>query len=210
MKRLIAVTVVLILMFNLTGCEALRKKFTRKKKETVKMPRFYQVRKYEKKPTPELYKKHYAYWASWHDELIRVLGQNHKKDMMCILNAVENLKDMQGILIPEKGDELEPHIKRLLKVKDAVFKEELSQANKSYIMMTLEREGRFIKREFCYSKVRNSLRKSFDETSPPVQGDDKNAQEGQGPALLPQTMSDSGQTTGGSAQSVVFLKNEGK
>ena len=166
MKRFLAVLVLLCLVLNLTGCEALRKKFTRKKKEPVKIPRVYQVKKYEKIPSPELYKKHYAYWQSWQSELIKVLGQNHKKDMRCIDEIIGNLNDMQNILVPEKGDVLKVHVEKLARVKDIIFNEELTQANKSYVMMTLEREDRYIKREFDYKKMKDHLKKSFDEPSP--------------------------------------------
>jgi len=44
-------------------------------------------------------------------------------------------------------------------------KEDLSTFNRSYIMMTLERESRYIKRGFVYSKVKTSLRTSYDDES---------------------------------------------
>lgn len=170
MRKTIAFILAFSLLLNLTGCEAVRKKFTRKKKEAVKMPRIYQLKKYEKMPTPELYKKHYSYWASWHSELIKVLGQSHKKDMRCIEEIIGNLRDMQNVLIPEKGDKLAPHIDKLAKLKDMIFNKDLSDANKDYVRMTLEREERIIKREFSYSKVKNYLKKSFEEPGPSLIG----------------------------------------
>jgi len=163
MKKALALILVFAAVLNLAGCETLRKKFTRKKKETVKMPRIYQVKKYEKKPTPELYKKHFSYWASWQSEMIKTLGVNNKKDKLCIEQIVSNLNDMQGILLPDKAAALQVHIDNLMKVKDIVDTEELSQFNKTYISRTLEREERFIKREFIYSRVKDKLRTSFDE-----------------------------------------------
>lgn len=163
MIKIINILIVLSLLFNITGCEAIRKKFTRKKKEAVKMPRIYQVRKYEKKPTPELYKKHYAFWMSWNSELIKVLGKNHKKDKVCIENIISNLKDMQNILIKEKGDELAVHIAKLEKARDIIYRENLNMGNRVYVLQTLQREERFIRREFYYTKVKDKLRTSFDE-----------------------------------------------
>ncbi len=165
MKKWIYFFLICSIILNLTGCEAVRKKFTRKKKEPVKMPRIYQVKIYEKKPSPELYKKHYAYWVSWQSELIRVLGQNHKKDVRCIEEIMGNLNDMRNILINEKGDVLAPHIEKMEKVKDLIFKEDLTQANKDYVRRTLEREERFIKKEFVFDKVKDYLKKSFDDES---------------------------------------------
>lgn len=163
MRKTVSVILAFFILLNLAGCEPLRRKFTRKKKETVKMPHIYQVQKYVKKPSPELYKKHYVYWMSFHSELEKVLGQSHKKDLMCIEQIISNLQDMQNILVPEKGAELKPHIAKLIAIKDVIAKEELSQFNKDRIRSTLEHEERFIKRQFVYKKVKDYLKKSFDD-----------------------------------------------
>lgn len=162
MKRIVSIVIIALLALNISGCETMRKKFTRKKK-TVKAPRIYQVKKYEKKPTPELYSKHYVFWSSWHSELIKVLGQNHKKDVQCIEQIISNLNDMANILIPEKGALLKTHIDKLEKVREMITKEDLGVGNKHYAIMTLEREERYIKREFSLSKMKDYLKKSFDD-----------------------------------------------
>lgn len=163
MKKVIACIVLFFMIAGLSGCETVAKKFRRKKKEGVKMPRIFQEKKYIKKPTPELYKKHYAYWSSWHSELIQELGDNHKKDKLCIEQIISNLKDMRNILVPEKGGQLTPHIDKLARIKDIIANGEMSIANRTYILHTLEREERFVKKEFVYTKVKNSLKKSFEE-----------------------------------------------
>jgi formate dehydrogenase maturation protein FdhE len=166
MKRLGVFIIMIFLAATITGCDAMQRKFTRKK-TVVKQPHFYQLKKYKKKPSPELYKQHYAYWASWQEEMVQFIGQNHKKDERSIEEAIGHLKDMQNILIPSKAEELQPHIERMEGAKEIIFRGELSFANKDYIRSTIEREDRLIKREFCYNKVKDSLRKSFDEEAPP-------------------------------------------
>ena len=163
MKRIAYFVIAFFLIVNIAGCAGLQKKFTRKKKETVKMPRIYQVKKYESRPTPELYKKHYVYWESFQSEMIMTLGPNRKKNMICIEHILSNLSDMQNMLLPEKAAELETHIVRLTKIKDILVKEDLTTFNRNYIMMTLERESRYIKRGFVYSKVKDSLRTSYED-----------------------------------------------
>lgn len=163
MKKIITLLIVVFVALNIAGCEPLKKKFTRKKKNVVKMPRIYQVQKYIKKPTPELYQKHYAYWRSFQAEMLSTLGQSHKRDMMCIEQIITNLQDMQNMLVPEKGDELKKHIDRLVRIKDIVTREELSQFNSSYVRSTLEREERFVKREFYYDKVKKYFKTSFED-----------------------------------------------
>lgn len=162
MKRVISVLLIFFIVMNLTGCEALKKKFTRKKK-TVTMPRIYQPKKYVKAPSPELYKKHFAYWQSWQSELISVLGENHKKDMRCAEEIVGHLKDMQNILVQEKAEELSPHIERMIRVKERIFDEDMTTANREYIRTSLEHEDRIINRDFSYAKVRDFLKKSFED-----------------------------------------------
>ena len=166
MKKWIVLLSVIFLVMSLTGCEALQKKFTRKK-TTVKKPRFYQVKKYTRKPSPELYKQHYAYWESWQSQLIQVIGENSKKDKQCIEEAVGHLKDMQNILIPTKAEEMQPHIEKMEDAKEAIFRGELTFAKKDDIRRTLEREDRAIRRDFCYNRVKDSLRKSIDDEGAP-------------------------------------------
>lgn len=163
MKKFGIIFIVLLLIFNISGCAALQKKFTRKKKTEVRMPRIYQVKKYEKRPTPELYEKHYSYWVTWQSELLQRLGKNHKKDVRCIEEILSNLQDMQNMLVPEKAKELAPHIEKLMKVRDIILRDELDSANKDYVRMTLEREDRAIKRYFHFDKVKNYLKKSLEE-----------------------------------------------
>ena len=147
---------------SLVGCDAVQKKFTRKKK-TTKRPRIYQVKKYEKVPTPELYNKHYVYWETWSSELIELLGQNHKKDVRCIEEIVGQLKDMQNILVPEKGEELQVHIDRMEDIRSTIKRGGMSFATQASIKQTLEREDRAIKRNFITSKVKSYIKESFDE-----------------------------------------------
>lgn len=163
MKRWMMILAILFLAAGLTGCEAVQRKFTRKPKATVKMPHFYQLKKYTMKPSPELYKQHFAYWASWQEDLIQSIGQNHKRDMRSMEEALGHLKDMQNILIPSKAEEMQPHVERMEGAKDIIFRSDLSFTDRDYVRGILEREDRAIKRDFCYGKVRNDLRKNLDE-----------------------------------------------
>jgi hypothetical protein len=166
MKKALLVIVAVFVALNLISCDSVQRKFTRKKK-TVKAPRIFQEKKYEKKPSPELYEKHFAYWSSWSSEILQDLGDNHKKDSMCIEQLIGQLNDMRNILVPEKGDELAKHIQRYGEARDVIVREELSQYNKNFVLTTLDREDRLINNDFCISKVKNYIKKSFEEE--PVQ-----------------------------------------
>jgi len=181
MRRIVCIIAVSALVLNLAGCTALQKKFTPKKKKQVKMPRVYQFKEYKKKPTPELYQKHYAYWMTWQSELIKVLGENGKKDKRCIQEIVGNLRDMQSMLVEEKADIFDGHIERLESVKSEIFGNNVTQANKDYTRRVLEKEDRSIKREFCLRKMRNYLKKSFNEEPPAEQAPQEIAVKDPGP-----------------------------
>ena len=170
-SRIFNIAIIVVIFFmglNLSGCDSLKRKFTRKKKTPVKQPRFYQVKAYEKKPASELYMKYYAYWVSWQSELIKVLGHNRKKDSRCIDEIIGNLRDMQNLLSKAKADELEVHIEKHLKVRDSIAKKELDPVNRDYMKRMLEREERQIKRKFAYNKVKDELKNSPDNE--PEQG----------------------------------------
>ena len=166
MKKLGLVLLAIVFLAGLAGCDAVQRKFTRKK-TVVKQPRFYQVKKYTKKPSPELYKQHFAYWQSWQGELVQSLGQNHKKDVRAIEEALGHLRDMQNILIPSKAEAIEPHIEKIEGAKEIILRGELSFANKDYVRSIVEREGRAIGRDFCYQRVKDDLRKSLDDEAAP-------------------------------------------
>ena len=166
MRRCGIFIIITALAVSITGCDAVQRKFTRKK-AVVKTPHFYQLKKYTKKPSPELYKQHSAYWSTWQEELVRSIGENHKHDERVMEEAIGHLKDMQNILIPSKAEAMQPHIEKMEAAKAIIFRGDLSFANKDYVRSIVEREDRAIRREFCYSKVKDSLRKSSDDDAPP-------------------------------------------
>lgn len=164
MRRWITVLLIFAIVISLGGCsEEWRKKFVRKKKEVVKRPRIYQEKKYKKEPSEQLYNKHYNYCISWLSELEQGLGQNSKKDARCIEEALGQIKEMQGILLPEKGLELDKHIKRLKDVQDIIIKQDLTQANMDYVRSSVEREERFLRSEFYYNKIKKFMKSSFED-----------------------------------------------
>lgn len=119
MKKRIAVTaIVLPLILMLSGCEAFVRKFTRKsKKEGVREELVLTPEEYAppKKSPEELYRDSFLYWKSWHDELITSLqyGNNHKKQMDCMQEAMKNLNQMRALLKPAKQQELDVYIGRM-------------------------------------------------------------------------------------------------
>lgn len=162
MRRAVFVIMVIVLAVGMSGCDSLQRKFTKKKK-VVKAPKIIQEQKYIIKPTPELYEKHFSYWKSWSTEIIQRLGDNHKKDERCVEEIISQLNDMRRILVPEMGDKLAKHIKRYEDLRDIIVKQDVDQYNGGYVLTNLEREDRIIGSEFAISRVKNYIKKSFDE-----------------------------------------------
>ncbi|MCM8790873.1 MAG: hypothetical protein NC938_04140 [Candidatus Omnitrophica bacterium] len=162
MKKIACLLVAFALVVGMTGCDAVQRKFTRKPK-TTKMPRIYQVKKYEKTPSPELYSKHFAYWQSWQSEIIQSLGENAKKDRRCMDEILMQLGDMQNMLVKEKADELGKHIARLRQIRDTIYHQQIDRYNRGPVLTELEKQDRLIKKDFSVSKIKNYLKKSFDE-----------------------------------------------
>jgi hypothetical protein len=183
MKRLIAAMIIVCLAAGTANCEnSWLQKFTRKKKNVKKTPKIYQLQRYPQKPSPELYKKHYSYVITWMSEIVSDLGQNHKKDVRCIEEIVMNMKTMQNILVPEWQEKFQPHVDKVMKIRETIVYENLSKFNADYVKNGLERENRAIKRDFCYTKVRDHLRANLEEgaaTEPAANDESKTQSAGQ-------------------------------
>jgi len=166
MKKLIWLVAILFMVTSVAGCASVQRKFTRKKKEVKAMPRVIQEKKYDIKPSPELYSKHFAYWQSWSSELLQDIGQNHKKDVRCIEELMSQLDDMKDILVQEKADGLQKHINRYKEIRDTIVNQDMSTMVMNTTRMDLDREDRIIKNDFSVKRIRNYIKKSFDGESP--------------------------------------------
>lgn len=151
----------LTLVASLTGCAALKTKFTRKKKPKTNLPVHYQVRKYDIKPSLELYEKHYILWINWHRELVDELGDNYKSDLRSIRQISGNLEDMATLLVDEEAEKLAPHIDDVKEVRVIIEGRNMTQSNETRIRRILEREYRSIKREFSPVKMAGLIRQEY-------------------------------------------------
>ena len=155
--KLISAVVISAMVLSLGGCAALKKKFTRKKKPK-KTPVFYSVRKYDVKPSMDLYEKHYIFWVNWHRELVTELGENFKSDIRSAQEMRGNLDSMESLLIDEKAAELAPHVSELRKVEAILEKRNMTKVNETRIRQILGREYRAIRGRFSPSKMKGSIR----------------------------------------------------
>ncbi|MFC1576441.1 hypothetical protein ACFL3J_02085 [Candidatus Omnitrophota bacterium] len=166
--RLTFVIILCALLVNLAGCAALQKKFTPKRKKTRKIPVFYRGKKYDIKPSMELYEKHYVFWINWQRKIIAELGNNFKNDIRCMQEIVGNLRDMEALLVDEKVALLLPHIDDLKAARTIIEKRNLTKVNETRIRRVLEREYRVVKREFSPAKMQGFIRKDWRPQEVPI------------------------------------------
>jgi len=159
--KLLTVFMVIVLLAGTSGCAALKKKFTRKTKEKPKTPVFYQVRKYNIKPSMELYEKHYIFWINWQRKLIAELGKNFKNDIRCSQEIEGNVIDMVSLLVDDEAAKLTTHLEELSKIRAILEKRNMTKVNETRIRQILEREYRVIKREFSPGKMSDHIRKDW-------------------------------------------------
>jgi len=155
--KLLSAALISAVVLNLGGCAALKKKFTPKKKPK-KTPVFYNVRKYDVKPSVELYEKHYVFWINWHRELTTELGENFKSDIRSAQEMRGNLESMESLLNDEKAALLAPHVGELRKVEAILEKRSMTKGNETRIRRILGREYRAIRSGFSPSKMKGSIR----------------------------------------------------
>ncbi|MBL7158229.1 MAG: hypothetical protein ISS91_01840 [Candidatus Omnitrophica bacterium] len=163
-RKILVVLLIAVFAIGSTGCASLKKKFIRKKTEEKK-PRYYQVRKYDIKPSMELYEKHYIYWINWHRDMSQKLGENAKRDRLNIQQLVGNLCDMRKILDDEEAARLDPHIKNLRGVEKTVNTQHLDTGDAARVQNILDRELRIVKREFSPSKMKGHIRDDWEKVS---------------------------------------------
>lgn len=161
-KGIISICIIWTVAFGLLGCEAFVRKFTRKPKkenlpreEMVLAPVEYKAPEMTRE---ELYRKYFLYWKSWHDELIESLSReiNHKKQLSCIAEALENLQQLKNMLKEQARKNIDVFISRLSEA-EAQIKNDIYGANAASYRVDLERIKSGILRDFSYGKIKDDL-----------------------------------------------------
>lgn len=157
-------SLILIMPILISGCAQMRDKFVRKSKsEEKEQAKTYQsVRKYDVRPSLDLYTKHYIFWRSWHKELLEVLdAKNHKKTEVAVEQDISNLVDMRGMLTDEKAKELQILIDEMNGIEKIIKKQRITGGNRVRIERNLETIGRKIRKGFTYNKMLEFIRSEF-------------------------------------------------
>ncbi len=119
-KRMVVLrgcVLVLALVLAASGCETLRRKFTRRKRrKTAQEEMVVAPRDYSEHPFPNdvLYQQYFTYWKAWNQEWVASLTDRDapKKIAGCGEQALVNLEKMRTYLADEKQKELDPFIEK--------------------------------------------------------------------------------------------------
>ncbi|MDD5166376.1 MAG: hypothetical protein PHQ57_03175 [Candidatus Omnitrophica bacterium] len=160
-KNIVYLSMVYFLVFNLIGCDAFVRKFTRKRKgETVTREEMVLVPQ-EYKPTmskEEQYRQYLLFWKSWQDEIIESLSysKNHKKQVKSAGEALKNLNNMRAFLNEKKQKQLDVYINQLKALKESIAGD-LYGSDIYTNRQKAESIRRTVLREFSYNKVKKDM-----------------------------------------------------
>ena len=157
-KRLISIALIISMASAVTGCEAIQRKFTRKKKREVLRPRFYQEGEADTRPHLELYIMHYTLWRSWQTELLTGTTENAKMRRMSCNELIGHLMDMKKHLVREKADELQLYINEVVKVTDRIKTGSSTIMETGHLKHNLEKLGARIERKFFYKDIKKYIK----------------------------------------------------
>lgn len=158
-----SVFVFLILaIFTNSGCEPLRKKFVRKKKDdqgrqinVILDPQDYP----EQTKTPlDAYRQHYQLWKIWEGELSLAIeeARGDKKVLAAVERMQIELNAMQKILPPAEQKALESAIEDLTKI-NAEYEKGEAIRNRAIVSSVLNSHRRNVKNNFSPDKIKDLL-----------------------------------------------------
>ena len=147
-KQGLACVMAIIMIAALGGCATVKKKFTRKKKQTVIRPQVYTEKEFVKPYSNHYYyASHFKLWKVWHEDLLKSLDGNEKRRNRAAQEVMGHLVQMKVYLIEPKADEFQAEIDRIAWVVKEL-KGGKRSANTSRIRTTLEKSLRVVRSKY--------------------------------------------------------------
>ena len=159
LKKLFFVVAIYFLVFNLIGCEAFVRKFTRKKDKEPQEEMVLAPEPYKNTASKEdMYRQSFIYWKAEHEELISALLENKpaKKRIKSAQESIKHLENMKVLLNEAKQKQLGGYINRM---KDLLgnIRDDSYGTNNNLYRLKAENIKRDILMDFSYNKIKNSL-----------------------------------------------------
>ncbi len=167
------IALVLLLSISLTGCSrAWKTKFIRKRKKETGPPPAILVLQPDYKaiyPPAVRYREHYAFWKSWHSELLISLGQIHKRDVSYLNGVIGELRSMQALLSGPSAQRMHDILVELSDMQDQWERAPATWQMPASDRTRLERFQREISKKFNYSDVKEELVQDREPPEAPVE-----------------------------------------
>ncbi len=169
LKRFGLLLIIAVLVLNLSGCETLKKKFTRKPKAGKKASPVLVPQDYKGiYSNSVLYDNHFIYWRTWTEDLMDCMENklSNKRQVLAANRALEDLERMGDLLKSPKKEALEPHIKVYERVLSKVRLGQPNEALADSMWHDLEIQRRLIIREFEPKEVKAFILKEEEPVKP--------------------------------------------
>jgi len=106
------------------------------------------------------YQEHYAYWKSWHSELLGSYGQMRRRDLRNLSGVISELRSMEDILTGPPADHLRGILQEISAMEEKWRREPDTWTPPSAFHSRLEQLMREIDRSFYYKKVKGWIPES--------------------------------------------------
>ena len=160
-KSVITCAAIGVLIISSAGCgPQWKKKFIRTRKGERAGPQPIFVLESEEKatyPPSTRYRQHYAYWKSWHTDLLETYGQLRKRDVRYLNGVIGEMRPMSELLSGEPGDRMKKILAEFVQLQEGWAKIPEPWAPSHATRTRLEQLRRIIDRDFHYSKVKKFL-----------------------------------------------------
>ena len=155
---------VLAAVLALSGCETLRRKFSRRKtRKAAEETMIVAPRDYSEHPFPNdvLYQQYFTYWKAWNQEWVGSLTDKDslKKIASCGEQTLVNLEKMATYLREEKRGELDVHVEKTRALHEEIGKHTSLLPSQYNIYRTrAERILSAVNRQFDMRHVKDAIR----------------------------------------------------
>lgn len=108
-------------------------------------------------PPADRYREHYAYWKSWHGDLLDSLGQLRKRDLVQINGAIGELQAMQSVLTGPPSEGLRKILLEMRNLQAQWAAAPVTWQIPSATRTRLQQLYREIDKNYPYARVKNAL-----------------------------------------------------
>jgi len=154
-SRFIALGLLMLALSSSAGCGQKIQLLRKRKPHTPPQP-IMVLESNEKAthPADVRYQEHFAYWKSWHSELLGSYGQMRRRDLRNLSGVISELRSMQDILTGPPADHLRGILQEISAIEEKWRREPDTWTPPTAQRSRLEQLMREIDKSFYYKKVK--------------------------------------------------------